>query len=71
MFCRRLRMQLHDLNDPAFGGFDGAHLNAGEGFVQLLDLGTEASVGDLLAMVHNLAQGGDRKSTRLNSSHCL
>ena len=34
---------LNDLN-PAFRGLDAAHLDAGEGLVQLLNLGAEACV---------------------------
>ena len=40
-------MLLNDLN-PAFGGFNSAHLDAGEGVVQLLDGGAHAGVVNFL-----------------------
>ena len=53
---------LNDL-DPAFRSLDAAHLDAGEGLVELLGDGAHfrhaAGEADLFAVVHDLADGGD------------
>ena len=47
--------------DPALGGLDAAHLDAGEGVVELPDGGAHSGVVDLPAVIHDGAQGGDNR----------
>ena len=49
--------------DPAFGRFDMAHLDSGEGIVKLLDYRSHlfhaAGHADFVSMIHDLSNRGD------------
>src|SRR5688500_19073678 len=50
---------------------EGNHVRIGAGLLEVGALGRGLEVGELLRACRRSAQGEDRKSTRLNSSHLV
>ena len=69
VFCRGVNAQTKNGATPLYLACQEGHLEVTQYLVQECDADPHLSAHDGMTPLHAAAQMGDRKSTRLNSSH--